>query len=216
MMKRTGAIVDQGFVYSEETHLTVLKSSLFFSGDGFSAYDSKGEVVFRVDSYGDSGEVVLMDPTGRCILTVRRKRPSLHQRWEGYIGEGNDGQKPLFSVRRSSMIGRSSITADVYTDPEQEYQIDGSFICQNCTIFNSDKGTVAEIRRKVDGNTNMVLGKDVFLLSVKPGFDSAFAMGLVLVLDQIQGDDDDETDGESEIGSRVGVEHTPEDSYFSP
>lgn len=48
---------------------------------------------------------------------------------------------------------------------------------------------MAEIRRKVDASTNVVLGKDVFSLSLKPGFDGAFAMGLVLVLDQIDGDD---------------------------
>ncbi|KAI3803470.1 hypothetical protein L1987_31622 [Smallanthus sonchifolius] len=48
---------------------------------------------------------------------------------------------------------------------------------------------MAEIRRKVDASTNVMLGKDVFLLTLKPGFDGAFAMGLVLVLDQINGDD---------------------------
>ena len=70
-------IVEKGYVYEEETHLTVLKTSLFFTGDGFTVYDFKGELVFRVDSYGpdtrDKGELVLMDPSGRCLLTVRRK-----------------------------------------------------------------------------------------------------------------------------------------------
>jgi len=48
---------------------------------------------------------------------------------------------------------------------------------------------MAEIRRKVDASTNVLLGKDVFSLCLKPGFDGAFAMGLVLILDQITGDD---------------------------
>ncbi|KAI3455314.1 hypothetical protein Pfo_011977 [Paulownia fortunei] len=214
---KSGAIVEEGYVYQEETNLTVLKTSLFFAGDGFTAYDSKGELVFRVDSYGpdggDAGEVVLMDASGRCILTVRRKRPSLHHRWEGFIGEGTEGTKPLFSVRRSSIIGRSSMTVEVY-NPGEEYQIEGSFACRNCTILNTEKVAVAEIRRKVDASTNVVLGKDVFVLSLKPGFDGAFAMGLVLVLDQIHGADDDDANGEN--GSRVGVDPTNEDSNFSP
>lgn len=187
------AVVEDAYLYSEETNLTVLKTSLFFTGDGFSAYDCKGELVFRVDTYGpdsrDLGELVLMDATGRCLLTVRRKRPSLHNRWEGFLGERVEGQKPIFSVRRSSIIGRSSVTAEVYSNPMEEYQIEGSFAQRNCTFFNADKVSVAEIRRKVDACANVVLGKDVFSLSVKPGFDGAFAMGLVLVLDQIQGDD---------------------------
>lgn len=190
---KAGLVVDDGFIYEEEKHLTVLKTCLFFANDGFTVYDCKGELVFRVDSYGpdmrDKGELVLMDAHGRCLLTVRRKRPSLHQRWEGYLGEGTDGQKPIFSVRRSSIIGRSSVTVEVYGNPGEEYQIEGSFASRSCSILNTEKESVAEIRRKVDASTHVVLGKDVFSLSLKPGFDGAFAMGLVLVLDQISGDD---------------------------
>lgn len=209
-----GPIVEEGCVFGEEVHLTVRKTCLFFPGDGFTAYDPNGELVFRVDLYGpdasDTGEVVLMDASGKCILTVRRKRPSLHQRWEGFAGERGEGKKPLFSVRRSSIIGRSSMTVEVYTNPSQEYHIEGSFGCRNCTIYNAEKEAVAEIRRKVDASTHMVLGKDVFVLSLKPGFDGAFAMGLVLVLDQIHGDADD--DDKAENGNRVGVDPMGQDS----
>ncbi|KAJ0514409.1 putative tubby-like protein [Helianthus annuus] len=194
-------IIEEGFVFEKETHLTVMKTSLFFAGDGFSVYDSHGQIVFRVDSYGpdsrDAGELVLMDPNGRCLLTVRRKRPSLHQRWEGFLGDGWEGKKPIFSVRRSSIIGRSNMTVELFGERTEEYQIEGQFANRNCTIYDSAKETMAEIRRKVDATTNVTLGKDVFLLTLKPGFDGAFAMGLVLVLDQINGDDgDDDVDVE--------------------
>ncbi|XP_058074405.1 protein LURP-one-related 5-like [Magnolia sinica] len=195
-------IVEERYCNDEETQLTVLKTSLFFSGDGFTVYDPKGDVVFRVDSYGHDAknqhELVLMDPTGNCILTVRRKRPSLHHRWEGFLGERIDGQKPIFSVRRSSIIGRSRVTAEVYgnsSSPVEEYEIQGSFSHRNCTFYNTSSAasteTVAEIKRKVSASANVVLGKDVFCLCLRPRFDAAFAMGLVLVLDQINGDDDD-------------------------
>lgn len=61
---------------------------------------------------------------------------------------------------------------------------------------------MAEIKRKVDASTNVVLGKDVFSLIIKPGFDGAFAMGLVLVLDQINGDsfDDEGTEMDPTAG----------------
>ncbi|GAA0165084.1 hypothetical protein LIER_39909 [Lithospermum erythrorhizon] len=185
-------IVEQVYVFKEETHLTVLKTSLFFTGDGFTAYDTNGQLVFRVDSYGpdsDKGEVVLMDAVGKCLLTVRRKRPSLHNRWEGFLGEKTEGQKPIFSVRRSSIIGRCNVTVEMYNNQGEEYHIEGSFAQRSCTIFDASKETMAEIKRKVDASANVVLGKDVFSLNVKPGFDGAFAMGLVLVLDQIDGYD---------------------------
>ncbi|KAI4355750.1 hypothetical protein L6164_004493 [Bauhinia variegata] len=192
---KEGFVVQDGYVFKEETHLTVLKTSLFFAGDGFTAYDCKGQLVFRVDSYGpdtrDKDEVVLMDLNGRCLLTVRRKRPSLHQRWEGFKGERMDGDKPIFSIKRSSIIGRSraSLAVEVYDKPGEEYQIEGSFSQRCCTVFNTLKESVAEIRRKVDPTTSVMLGREVFSLCVKPGFDAAFAMGLVLVLDQINGVD---------------------------
>ena len=70
-------VVQDAYVFKEETNLTVLKTSLFFSGDGFTAYDCHGQLVFRVDTYGpdarDKDELVLMDPHGLCLLTVRRK-----------------------------------------------------------------------------------------------------------------------------------------------
>lgn len=74
---KEGVIVENDFVYDEEKHLTVMKTSLFFAGDGYTVYDCKGELVFRVDSYGpdprEKDEIVLMDAPGKCLLTVRRK-----------------------------------------------------------------------------------------------------------------------------------------------
>ncbi|KAK7389517.1 hypothetical protein VNO78_24629 [Psophocarpus tetragonolobus] len=189
-------MVQEGYVVEEETQLTVLKTSLFFSGDGFTVYDCKGQLIFRFDTYGprarDKDELVLMDPHGRSLLTLRRKKPSLHQRWEGFKGERSDGDKPLFSVKRSSIIGRSrtTVAVEVYDNPGVEYLIEGSFPQRCCKVFNATKNLVAEIRRKVDPTTCVMLGKEVFWLYVKPGFDASFAMGLVLVLDQINGEND--------------------------
>lgn len=80
--------VEDGYVLKEEIHLTVLKTSLFFAGDGFSVYDCKGQLVFRVDSYGpdtrDIDELVLMDPNGRCLLTVRRKVRNLFSNFPSF------------------------------------------------------------------------------------------------------------------------------------
>ncbi|KAK7294085.1 hypothetical protein RJT34_16968 [Clitoria ternatea] len=187
-------VVQDEYVFKEETHLTVLKTSLFFNGDGFAVYDSKGQLVFRFDTYGphtrDKDQLVLMDSHGRSLLTLRRKKPSLHQRWEGFKGERKDGDKPMFTVRRSSIIGRSrtSVAVEVYDSPGVEYLIEGCFPQRCCKVFNVAKELVAEIRRKADPTTGVMLGKDVFWLCVKPGFDGALAMGLVLVLDQINGE----------------------------
>ena len=80
-MKKGGVTVDNSLIYDKETQLTVHKTCLFFDGDGFTVYDSSGDLVYRVESYAISArehaEIVLMDPLGRCLLTVRRKVHSL-------------------------------------------------------------------------------------------------------------------------------------------
>lgn len=57
------------------TVLTVWKKSLLFNCNGFTVFDSKGDLVFRVDNYiqGVKGEIVLMDAAGKSLLTIRRK-----------------------------------------------------------------------------------------------------------------------------------------------
>ncbi|KAK9281575.1 hypothetical protein L1049_004478 [Liquidambar formosana] len=200
-----GVVVEDGFVYEEETHLTVFKTSVFFAGDGFTVYNCKGELLLRVDSYGtDTGELVLMNASGRCLLTVRRKVQTESASAVGRVpGREKRGPKTHLSVRRSSIIGRSSVTVEVLGNPTEEYQIEGSFGQRCCTIFNAGKECVAQITRKVDASAHVVLGKDVFSLFLKPGFDGAFAMGLVLVLDQIDGDD--------YVSDAVDVEPTAQD-----
>jgi hypothetical protein len=101
------------------------------------------------------------------------------------------------------MIGRprAGVTVEVYDNQGEEYQIEGCFSQRCCTVFNAARETMAEIYRKVDPTTGNLLGKEVFSLCVKPGFDAAFAMGFVLVLDRISGDDslDDDATTESTV-----------------
>lgn len=118
------------------------------------------------------------------------------------MGEKAEHPDPIFSIRRSSIIRRSSLVVEVYGDPDEEYQIEGSFPQRCCTIYktylekSSSRDPAAEIKRKMDPSTNVMLGKDVFLLLLKPGFDSALAMGLVLILDQMYGDDADDQEAD--------------------
>ncbi|KAJ4970546.1 hypothetical protein NE237_003645 [Protea cynaroides] len=88
-------------------------------------------------------EIVLIDASGKCFLT-----------------------KPIFIVRRSSIIGRLSMTVEWYGNSGEEYQNEGSFPQRCCRFYDMSSPNES---------------KD------PPGFDAAFAMVLVLVLDQING-----------------------------
>ena len=70
-----GNVIESSATRKNEVVLTVWKKSLLFNCDGFTVFDSNGNLVFRVDNYvpGGDGEIVLMDASGRSLLTIRRK-----------------------------------------------------------------------------------------------------------------------------------------------
>lgn len=168
-----------------------------------------------------------------CCKKVQK--PSLHQRWEAFLGEkkeddnnnnnNNDDQQkqgePIFSIFKSSIIGQFNLVAVMCNDPSEEYHTEGSFShgSSAISIYNTSNSSsvdgtrelVAKIKRKVDPKTNVMLGKDVFLLCLKPLMDGAFVMALVLILDRLGGFDniDDSivtTPAEDEVSDFSGVE----------
>lgn len=191
-------VVEKKFCSETPTVLTVWKKSLLFSGnDGFTVFDSKGDLVFRMDIVNDTHNLLLMDALGKPLLTLRRKLPSLHNRWEGFLGDKVEGQKPLFTVRRSSILPTSSSSVEVFMMSSTtyfalmtstvcaDYQVEGSFAQRCCTIYSGASHRIAaEVKRKC-GAQGTMLGKDVFSLCVEPGFDRAFIMGLIVILDHI-------------------------------
>ncbi|CAI0377735.1 unnamed protein product [Linum tenue] len=83
-----------------------------------------------------------MGPHGRCLITFRKKESSLHQRWEGFLGERKEGQKAMFIVRRSSIIGHSGMSVQVYKNPGEEYEIEGSCWSRSCTVIDAARRAV--------------------------------------------------------------------------
>eukprot|EP01018_Ginkgo_biloba_P036921 Gb_03480 [translate_table: standard] len=184
--------------------LTVWKKTLFFRGNGFTALDSTGNTVFRVENYTPNAkeEVVLMDGAGNCLITLRRKILSLHQRWEGFTCNGVDGssEEAVFCIKRSWMLSRKTCV-DVFMKPHMissyfgwrhcDYHIEGSFRERSCTIYDrSTRAIVAEVKRKRAANSEtLMLGKDVFSLVVHPGGNRALIMSWIVVLDHINRED---------------------------
>jgi len=149
-------VVEKQFCSLTPTVLTVWKKSLLFSGDGgFTVFDSNGDLVFRMDIVNDTHNLLLMDAHGKPLLTLRRKLPSLHNRWEGFLGDKLEGQKPLFTVRRSSILPTSSSSVEVFMMSSTtyfslmtstvcaDYQVEGSFSQRCCTIYSAASRRIA-------------------------------------------------------------------------
>ncbi|XP_047329957.1 protein LURP-one-related 8-like [Impatiens glandulifera] len=182
--------------YSDENcrMFTVWKKSLLFNCDGFTVLDAKGSLAFRVDNYGSTGEVVLMDASGKPLQTIRRKRLSMSGNWLLYDGEKLTN--PILSVRKhvSLLSNARSCLAHVNTmllgnKGRSVYEIEGSYTKRCCVIYDSNRNRVAEIKRKESAVVGAAFGFEVFrLIIVEPDLiDSSVAMSLVILLDQMFG-----------------------------
>ncbi|KAK7251373.1 hypothetical protein RIF29_34506 [Crotalaria pallida] len=198
--------VIEGKLFTSLT-LTVWRKSLVYSCKGFTVIDSCGNLVYRVDNYIlHPDEVILMDATGNCVLTMRRRRKlGLIDSWYVYEGEMRNQSRrsnmnksrresPICCVKRRVNIlpGNSKVQAYVYrvtTDSHKRhapaFTIEGSYEHRTCKVLDESKKAVAEIKRKEANSKDVSFGIEIFQLVVRPGFDPGFAMAIVLLLDQM-------------------------------
>lgn len=101
------------------------------------------------------------------------------------------GKKPIFVVRKNLNIlrGNSNVLAYVFRGICQKrysYVIEGSYGHRSCKVLDESRRVLAEIKKKeAMMGSGISFGLEVFLLIVHPGFDSGFAMSLILLLDQM-------------------------------
>ncbi|XP_048132017.1 protein LURP-one-related 17 [Rhodamnia argentea] len=186
---------------------TVWRKSLLINCNGFTVIDSRGDIVYRVDSYGGGRprEVILMDGAGKSVLTLRRLKKLLARLddWLVYEGEVGDGgpsyksgklsrkKKPICCVRKRVGVFGAASNAIAYVchavpGKAREYVIEGSYANRSCKVLEeSSRDVVAEIKRKEANLGGGSFGTEVFVLVVRPGFNCGFAMALVLLLDQM-------------------------------
>ncbi|KAJ0048871.1 hypothetical protein Pint_15082 [Pistacia integerrima] len=181
------------------TSLTVWRKSLIASCNGFTVIDTNGNLAYRVDNYmGHPEEVVLMDGSGKSLLTLRRrKKLTTVDSWLVYEGDvdeecGRDklSKRPIYSVKKQMSIlqAKRNVLAHVYREASNKryaYAVEGSYAHRSCKVVDESRRVVAEIKRKEATIVGISFGVEVFVLTVQPGFDPGFAMALVLLLDQM-------------------------------
>lgn len=128
------------------------------------------------------------------------QRLSLGDNWLVYDGEKTD-VNPRFSVKKHVNIltnkclahvscnggdGSSSSSSSPTNNKNVLYEIEGSYAQRACAVYDGRRRRVAEIKKK-EAVGGVAFGSDVFRLIVQPEMETAVAMGLVILLDQMFG-----------------------------
>ncbi|GLU05782.1 hypothetical protein SLE2022_228620 [Rubroshorea leprosula] len=169
---------------SESKTFTIWMKSLVYHANGCTVFDSKGEIVYRVDNYDSkcSSEVFLMDRQGKVLCTIQRKRLRIFGRWDGYR---LDTKKPWFQVRKCSRVLTVDLACEV-TIGHCKYWIVSLAHKASFQIVDIDGDVVAEVKQK-QVCSGIMLGDDVLSLEMKPHFDHSLIMALVTVNGLING-----------------------------
>nr|GMC85903.1 protein LURP-one-related 10-like [Ipomoea batatas] len=176
--------------------ISIHKKLYLLAGHGYEVKDAANDtILFKVENipnfFHTNSKVVVYDPAGNSILTLRRKAFTWRTRWEVYRGESNEEKDIIFSARTSSVF-QISTNLDVFlagnTTSEQicDYKMKTSFTQSTWDIYvgASCSTLIAEMQEKVS-MWSILLGEDNFMVTLQPNVDQAFIVALIVILQEI-------------------------------
>ena len=184
-------VVGKLYCSSSQTKLMVRKRPYVVNGGGFTVLNGRQEVVFIVEgcgSLGAEGELILKDGDRTPVLFIKEKgglvqAMSFHNLWNGYLMDFNQPTKLIFTLRepKQCLVTKSAIKVSLEPNKHWDFEVKGSFIEKSCTINDRKGDIIAEVRVNEPIN-------DVYQVVVQPGYDQAFVIGIIAVLDNINGE----------------------------
>ncbi|CAK8579170.1 unnamed protein product [Lathyrus sativus] len=170
---------------SKGERYTVWMKSLVLHSNGCTVYDSKGNIVYRVDNYDRKGgrEVNLMNLKGNVVCTIR-KRLLAFGCWEGHkYCSSNSNSRSLeeqawFQVKRCL---RGKVDCEIKVGSQnvsiERVSKGKSF---GFRIISKDGEIIGEAKQK-ESSSGIVLSNDVLTLDLAAGTDHSLTMALITV-----------------------------------
>ncbi|KAI5655514.1 hypothetical protein M9H77_32701 [Catharanthus roseus] len=178
---------DDYYMKSMRETFTVWLKSLIFHGNGCTVFNSKGEIVFRVDNYQErsSNEVFLMDLYGDVLFSIQRQKVRVFGGWNGYKWSGSKANKetPWIQVRKSCKVLGGNTTCRVTMGSSAGgilYRLIGSHGNSEFKIIDSEGRVVAEAKQK-RSSKGVCYGDDVLSLVVEPHTDQLLILALMTI-----------------------------------
>ncbi|XP_055820534.1 protein LURP-one-related 4-like [Solanum dulcamara] len=179
------SICTSKYVTTKRETFTLWMKSLVFHGNGCAVFDSKGQLVYRIDNYSKkcSKQVHLMDLKGTVLFSLCKKKLSFFGHWNGYK---MDEETPCFQVKRNGNLFIGDLNYDVVfgcdTNSYRIFALTGKL---GFKIVNKENRIIAEVKQK-QSSSAIKFGDDVLSLVVEPYVDHSLVMALVTVYGLIQ------------------------------
>ncbi|AEE33020.1 Eukaryotic translation initiation factor 2B (eIF-2B) family protein [Arabidopsis thaliana] len=164
------------YLTTEKESFTIWMRSLVFHSKGCTVFDSKGNLIYRVDNYNSKScsEVYLMDLYGKILFTLRQKKLGLFKSWKGYNSTGT-----RFQLRKNFKILPKGSSSS-YKVVMGSRIVDGDHqscykIVKRKSVFTIEDGSgrlLAEVKKKQSNIKSLDLGKDVLTMMVEPQLET--------------------------------------------
>lgn len=143
---------------------------------------------------------------------------SVNNCWRGYLTDYGEPSKLVFSLQDPKPVLCTNTKGDVRVTVEPsgrkrhwDYEVTGSFAQRSCAIKNRAGQLVAQVKKKgyitiasrnlitsrlnyvvifgpQIGGKGMMAGRDLYQVVVQPGYDQAFVVGIIAILDNTHGE----------------------------
>ncbi|CAN8288060.1 unnamed protein product [Cochlearia groenlandica] len=180
-----GKFKSSPYLTTEQESFTIWMRSLVFHTKGCTVFDSKGNLIYRVDNYNSKNcnEVYLMDLHGEVLFTLCKKKLGLFKSCEGYDSNGTRfNLKKNFKISPRDSSYSYKVVMGSCKDVNDQLQSCYKII-KGGSIFAIEDGSgrlMAEIKKKKSNVNGLKLGNDVLTMIVEPQVDHSLIMGIVI------------------------------------
>lgn len=157
------------------------------SGDSFQIKDGYGRTAFKVNGkvFTLRERKTLFDADGTKLYSMSENIVSFHNRMYIFDGSGNK----IMTIRSKHIIPMFKGTVQVWNGPddkgERAFEIVGSIIRKNFQIIDTRTGQeAANICKKWINLQNILVDKDVYIVKVNPGYNTALMVFLTVAVDE--------------------------------
>ncbi|XP_051114149.1 protein LURP-one-related 6-like [Andrographis paniculata] len=183
VMTQQQPLISKLYCSPYETILLVRRRPKVANGGGFAVADAGQSLIFAVDGCGIIGrkdELVLRDGDGNALLLIRHtggiiEALTLSRKWKGFSYESS---KLVFTLREPNSCCSSKSPIRISAG-SKTFEVRGDFSEGSCAIVDAAGQLIAQIGVKIS--------VDLYHLRIMPGIDQAFVVGVIAVLDYVNG-----------------------------